>query len=105
MKIDNISNYYKGWILGNFNPSLFNANIDIGILHLLKGHKSDNHFHKIHVEYNIIITGKAKVDGIILSSGDIFIYNPLEKSNVEFLEDCILLVIKNPSSKNDKYYE
>jgi quercetin dioxygenase-like cupin family protein len=104
MIIDNILLYKNGWILGNFQPSLFDSNIDIGILRFEKGHKSDNHYHKLHTEYNIIIEGSAYVNGVLLSNGDIFIYKPMEKSKVEFIENTTLLVIKNPSTKNDKFY-
>jgi hypothetical protein len=101
----NIENFKNGWIVGNFEPSLFKSeSVDIGILFLKSGEKGDGHFHKIHTEYNIIINGKAKINENILINGDIFIYNPFEKSNVEYLEDTTLLVVKTPATKNDKYY-
>jgi quercetin dioxygenase-like cupin family protein len=101
----NIKDFKNGWIVGNFEPSLFFCEqLDIGVLYLKSGQRGDGHFHKNHTEYNIIIEGKAKINDKILNAGDIFIYHKLEKSNVEYLEDTILLVIKNPSTKNDKYY-
>lgn len=101
----NIKDFKNGWLVGNFEPSLFSCDqLDIGILYLKSGECGDGHFHKNHTEYNIIITGKAKINDKILNSGDIFIYNKFEKSNVQYIEDTILLVIKNPSTKNDKYY-
>ena len=69
MKFGNVGSFTRGWLVGDFEPSLF----------------------------------KAK-DNDILIEDDIFIYEPLDKSHVEFLEDTILLVIKNPSTKNDKHY-
>lgn len=101
----NIKDFKNGWIVGDFQPSLFiSKHLDIGVLYLKKGQVGDGHFHKKHIEYNIIINGKAKINDKILNNGDIFIYDKLQKSNVEYLEDTILLVIKNPSTKNDKYY-
>ena len=47
----------------------------------------------------------AKIENKIYNQGDVFIYLPKEKSHVEYLEDTKLLVIKTPSTKNDKYYE
>lgn len=105
MKIDKINNFKNGWILGNFKPSLFDTSeIDVGIIDCKKGHLSDGHYHKQHTEYNIIISGKAKIQNILLTEGDIFIYEPYEKSNIEYIEDTKLLVIKNPATKNDKFY-
>lgn len=102
----NIKNFIKGWIVGDFNPSLIKTKeIEIGILDLKSGECGDGHFHKRHTEYNIIIKGKAKIKDKIYLDGDIFIYNSFEKSNVEYLCDTKLLVIKTPATKNDKYYE
>ena len=106
MKFGNINNFERGWIVGDFEPSLFKTKSnDIGILRVNKGDKSDGHFHKKHIEYNIIINGKVKIQDSILIENDIFIYEPLDKSYVEFLEDTTLLVIKNPSTNNDKFYD
>ena len=106
MKFGNINNFVRGWVVGNFEPSLFKTiDNDIGILRVSKGDKSDGHFHKEHTEYNIIINGKVKIQDNILIENDIFIYEPLDKSFVEFLEDTTLLVINNPSTDNDKHYD
>jgi hypothetical protein len=105
MKIDNLKNYERNWIVGNFEPSLFKtSSVDIGILFCKKGESGDGHFHLNHVEYNLIINGSVKINDDVLTTGDIFIYEPYDKSNVIFLDDTTLLVIKNPSTKNDKFY-
>ena len=105
MKFGNIGEYKNGWLVGNFEPCLYKTfDNDIGVLKIFKGEKSDGHYHKKHNEYNLIITGKVIIKDKILSSGDIFIYEPYDKSHVEFLEDTTLLVLKNPATKKDKYY-
>lgn len=105
MKIDNLKNYKRNWIVGNFEPSLFKTNsVDIGVLFCKKGDTGDGHYHLNHTEYNLIINGKVKINDNTLLTEDIFIYEPHDKSNVIFLEDTTLLVIKNPSTKNDKFY-
>lgn len=105
MKFGNLHNFKNGWVVGDFTPSLFNSSDnDIGILYVKEGDNSDGHFHKHHTEYNIIISGKVNVDGRLLSSGDIFIYEPYDKSDVTFLSNTSLVVIKNPATKNDKHY-
>jgi hypothetical protein len=104
MKFDKISNFYNGWIVGDFEPSLItNSPVTVGILQCEKNHKADGHFHKLHTEYNVIISGKALIDGVIYTNGDVFIYEPMDKANVIYLEDTILVVIKYPSIKGDKY--
>ena len=67
MKFSNLDNFTRGWIVGDFQPSLFSTkDNDIGILRINKGDKSDGHFHKNHIEYNIIIEGKVKIKNNIL---------------------------------------
>ena len=106
MKYGKLETFNNGSVVGNFKNCLFNSkDNDIGILHPKEGEVSDGHFHKKHTEYNIILDGIAVVDGETLHKGDIFIYEPYDKSNVRFLSDTILIVIKNPSTKNDKHYE
>jgi len=38
-----------------------------------------------------------------MSAGDMWIYEPNEVSNVEFLEDSDLIVVRWPSIPSDKY--
>ena len=40
---------------------------------------------------------------MVLSDGDIFVYEPHETAKVEFLEDTVLVVVRNGSFPNDKY--
>jgi len=100
-----LGDFYKGWLVGNFKPSIIETkDLDLGILHLKSGECGDGHFHKEHTEYNMIISGLAMINDKIYHAGDFFIYKPYEKSYVKYLEDTILLVIKSPSTKNDKFY-
>lgn len=104
MKFDKVDNFYKGWVVGNFTPSLIpDADITVGILHCEKGHQADGHYHKLHTEYNIIVSGQAQIDGNIYKAGDIFVYEPMDRSNVMYLENTTLVVIKYPSVNGDKY--
>ena len=38
-----------------------------------------------------------------MEAGDIFILEPFEIADPEFLEDCDLVIIKTPSLPGDKY--
>ncbi len=106
MKFGKFSDYKGGWLVGDFKPSLFKTDVnDVGVLYCKKGDKGDGHFHKKHTEYNIILDGSVLIEDKKLYTGDIFIYEPKDRSYVEFLENTILLVVKNPATKDDKYYE
>ena len=61
------------------------------------------HFHKVTNELNYIVSGELKVDGKFMFAGDMWIYEPNEVSNVEFLEDSELIIVRWPSIPSDKY--
>lgn len=105
MKFLNIKDYKNGWFIGDFEPAiLLSKQLEIGHLSLEKGHKADGHYHKNHIEINYIVCGKALIDDKILYAGDFFIFEPFDKSFVEYLEDTELIVFKNPAVKNDKFF-
>lgn len=101
----NLKDFERGWIVGDFSPALASTkDVEVGVLELPKGHKGDGHYHLKHIEYNIVLSGQAKVGDKIYQRGDIFIYTPEQRSYVEFLEDTQLLVVKTPATKHDKHY-
>ena len=105
----NLKDFTRGWIVGDFEPALVQTqDVEIGILNLKAGTKGDFHYHKSHIEYNLIISGSAVFtlcDGSkIYNVGDIFTFLPFEESTVEYPVDTQLLVIKSPATKGDKHY-
>ena len=104
MKTTNISQYTNGWLFGDFEPSILRTS-DFEVAHHFyeKGFKSEPHIHKIATEYNYIVRGSLIANGETLGPGDMFIYEPSEVADVEFLEDTDLLIVKTPSIPSDKY--
>tara|TARA_Y100000996_G_scaffold414187_2_gene404364 strand:- start:599 stop:919 length:321 start_codon:yes stop_codon:yes gene_type:complete len=104
VKIHNIQEMTGGWIVGNFEPSLFkNPHVEVAHHMHKKGYVGQKHTHKIGIELSYIIRGELIASEQHLITGDIFIYYPNEISEVEFLQDTDLLVVKWPSVPNDKY--
>jgi len=69
-----------------------------------RGEKWEAHYHKEATEINLLIRGKMKVNDIELNSGDIFILSPYEvASNITYIEDCEMVIIKTPSIPTDKF--
>lgn len=98
MKVDNITNYVAGWIVGNFEKTLFpSKDVEVALKHTPAGEPIERHFQKVATEYNLIVTGKVIANGVELSDGDIFIYAPEEITELEILEDTTIVVIKSPS--------
>lgn len=104
MKVTKLSDYIRGWIIGNFTPSLIKTKqFEVGILSHTKGEDWPEHYHQVATEYNVLIDGSMTVNGVALNKGDVFVIEKNEISKPIFLEDCTVLVVKIPSVIGDKY--
>jgi len=44
---DDLKNMFRGWFVGNFEPSIYKTDqFEVGVLFHSKGEKWPNHFHK-----------------------------------------------------------
>jgi quercetin dioxygenase-like cupin family protein len=104
MKISKITDYVRGWFIGDFNPSVLRTkDFEVGVLTHKKGEVWEAHYHKESIEYNVLISGKMTVQGKELNSGDLFVFQKGEIADPIFLEDCTLVVVKVPSIPSDKF--
>jgi mannose-6-phosphate isomerase-like protein (cupin superfamily) len=104
MKIKNIQDMKRGWLIGDFEPSILQTkDFEVGILTHKKGEFWSAHLHKESEEYNLLLDGKMEINGVLIEPGTIFIIEKNEISKPEFLEDCRVLVVKVPSLPGDKY--
>lgn len=99
----NIVEYHRGWFIGDFEPSLeriksFEACYTVHA----RNEASPPHYHTRSTEINLVVSGQLRVNGKMLKEGDIFIYDKHEVSDVQFLEDTKLLIIRIPSEPSDK---
>ena len=104
MKKYRIEDFHRGWFIGNFEPSLLKTDqFEVSLLRHSKGEKWASHYHAIATEYNVLITGMMKINGETLTDGDVFVFEPGDIADPEFLEDCVLVCVKTPSIPGDKY--
>lgn len=104
MKTFRIEDFIGGWYCGLFRPVAFETDkFEAGIKIHKKGEYWDKHIHKIAIEINLLIRGKMIIQGKELKTGDVFILEPNEISDPEFLDDCEIFCIKTPGALNDKY--
>ncbi len=114
MIVNNISNFTRGWFIGNFEPSLHNTkDFEIAVLEHKKDEEWPRHYHSLADEYNCLVQGRLEValyndDLNVISirtfeSGDIFVIEKGEIIKPKFLEDCRVITIKIPSVIGDKY--
>lgn len=103
MKKYHIDNFIKGWFVGNFKPSLLEADFEVGLHRHKAGEFHQDHFHKKSTEINLVIEGQIKINGQEFGPGEIFVLEPYEVSQVEYLTDVKLVVVRDLSDPNDKF--
>lgn len=104
MNIYKIESFYRGWFIGNFDPSILKTeNFEVGLLTHKQGEVWPKHYHAIATEYNLLVSGKMIIKETTIVPGTIFVLEPNEIADPVFLEDCIVMCIKVPSVPGDKY--
>ncbi len=104
METFNINNFTKGWIIGNFEPTLLKTDdFEVSIKRYSAGDYEKSHHHKVATEFTVIVEGVVEMNNITYIKNDIIKVTPNESTDFECLTDVITVVIKTPSVNNDKY--
>lgn len=104
MKTARLENMFKGWFVGNFDPTLIQTNeVEVAVKEYLRGDMEDRHYHKVSTEITVIASGRVRMNGVEYVKGDIIIIPPNQATDFEVLEDTITTVVKYPGANNDKY--
>ena len=106
MKVDHIERMFKGWFIGNFEPTALKTNeFEIALKQFKAGDYEDAHFHKIATEITLFVKGKAEMSSLKFQAGDIVTIYPNEVTDFKALTDVTIFVIKYPGVNNDKYLD
>jgi quercetin dioxygenase-like cupin family protein len=98
-----LSKYKGGWVVGNFEPSLFrNEHVEVAIKTYLAGEVEALHKQIVATEITVVILGKIEMNSECLESGEIIVIEPGEPADFIALSDATLLCIKFPSKSSDK---
>lgn len=104
MKVQNIKDFYRGWFIGDFEPSILKTDkFEIAVLNHARGEIWPKHYHAVATEYNVLLEGHMTVCGVELFKNDVFTIYPNEVADPIFHEDCRILCVKVPSLRGDKY--
>jgi mannose-6-phosphate isomerase-like protein (cupin superfamily) len=103
MKIHKLSDMSKGWYIGSFYPTCYETE-DFEVSYKLhpKGEDWGLHYHEKVKEINLLVRGKMILQGKELFPGDIFILDPYEIADPNFIEDCEIVCVKVPGVVKDK---
>ena len=103
MKLFKLNDMTRGWFVGGFQPTAYwTKEFEVGFQTHAAG-KIDHHFHTDVTEINLVVSGKMKLHDQTLSVGDIFILEPWEITNPEFIEDTTIVCVKTPSMNDKKH--
>ena len=104
MKKDRLDSFVKGWVVGNFEPTLFQTDdFEVAVKNYKEGDYEEKHYHKVATEWTIISKGRVLMNGVEYSEGDVITIEPNEATDFKVLEDTTTTVIKIPCVKGDKY--
>lgn len=104
MKEFKLSEFVRGWLIGDFEPAIFKTkDFEFGIRVYKKGDKEDRHVHKVADELTVIVSGEFRMNDKVYESEDVIWILPGEAVDFECLESGATAVIKIPSVKGDKY--
>lgn len=100
----NLKEMQKGWFIGDFEPSLYTTNkFEVAVKQYKAGDREESHYHKIAVEFTVILFGEVKMSGIFYKQGDIIKIKPGSSTDFEAITDVSTVVVKIPGAKDDKY--
>ena len=101
-----LSEMYKGWFIGNFEPSLYKTNdVEVGVKSYIAGEYEASHYHKIATEFTVIISGEVEMSGVQYGPGAIIKIEPGTSTDFKALTDTTTVVVKVPGASNDKYID
>ena len=94
----------RGWFIGDFPKAVYRTKqFEVNYQDNPRG-QLRSHLHKKITEITLVISGKVLLNGEIFTEGDIFILEPGDIGQMEYLEPTKTIAIKTPSIPSDKHY-
>jgi hypothetical protein len=93
----------RGWFIGDFPEAVFRTkDFEVCWQTNSRGH-AVSHYHEEITEITLVVSGRVLTNGKIYSAGDIYIFEPGDISQTEYLEETNVLTVKTPSMPSDKH--
>jgi hypothetical protein len=94
----------KGWIVGNFLPSILKTEaVEVAVKEYPASFTEEWHYHKIATEITVIVSGEVEMNGQRFEKGDIIVVAPGEGTDFKALTETVTTVVKIPGASDDKY--
>jgi len=93
----------RGWFIGDFEGSVWpTKDFEVCWQVNQRGHAASHIHHKI-TEITLVVSGRVLTNGNIYGPGDIYILEPGDISQTEYLEETAVVTVKTPSIPSDKH--
>lgn len=104
MEVKQLSDMFKGWFVGNFEPTLLKTkDVEVAVKEYEAGDYEEFHHHRIATELTCIIDGVVEMNSKRYTSGDIIMIPPKEGTDFKAITKVKNVVVKYPGANNDKY--
>ena len=104
MQVYKLSDMTNGWFVGAFSPTVLHSDAaEVAVKTYQAGTVEARHLHKIATEVTLILSGRARMNDLVLEAGDIVRIEPGQDTDFEALTDVTTVVVKTPSVAGDKY--
>lgn len=105
MELYNIKDFKRGWVVGDFIPSLIRTkDFEVAIQHWKAQEGEPKHVHRMADEVTVIVSGEARMSGMVYKEGDVLLIKAGESTDFYPLTDVTTCVIKVPSVIGDKQF-
>ena len=103
MDVHNLDDFWGGWFVGAFYPSLGNSpHFEVAVKRFSAGEREPKHYQVEATEITVIVSGHCRIGDNQLGPNEIIRIAPLETADFEALTDVVLVAVKFPSLANDK---
>jgi len=97
------STMFRGWFVGDFEPSAYRTeDFEVALLVHKAGEDWPAHYHERSTEINYLLEGEMSINGTHLKAPVIFVIDRGEVADPTFHTDCRIICIKSPSAPGDK---
>jgi mannose-6-phosphate isomerase-like protein (cupin superfamily) len=100
----NLSDFTRGWFVGNFSPTTLSTDaVEVAVKHYRAGESEAAHYHKVATELTLIVSGRVRMSGEEVGPGEIVRIEPGQATDFMPLTETTTVVVKVPCVRGDKY--
>ena len=93
----------RGWFVGDFPEAVLKTKeFEVCYQTNQRGH-AVSHTHNVITEITLVVSGRVLTNGKIYTAGDIYVLEPGDISQTEYLEETSVVTVKTPSVPTDKH--